>query len=118
MNNKSTMVDELAERGLNPSPKLIKMLICDESPADCPCHPFTWRVSGRPCNDTMQPAAWRMVNHLLQHVDLAAEYDELKSPVYGDQGHQADHYAFGSLRRAANKYFAEYGIPWRVVIKK
>ena len=58
------------------------------------------------------------MNHLLQQPDLSAEYNELRQPVYRDQEHQADNNAFGSLRRAANKFFAEYGIPWRVGIKQ
>jgi hypothetical protein len=84
---------------------------------DGPCHPYSWRRDGKKIVGRMQPAAWRMVNHLWTHVDRAAEFKELKLPVYGDREHTADANAFGSLRRAANSFFKKHCIPWRVQLK-
>lgn len=66
----------------------------------------------------MQPGAWRLVNHLWDHRDRAASFDDLKLPVYDDRDHDADNAAFGSLRRAANSFFRQHDIPWRLYIKK
>jgi len=100
MNDESIMVAELAERVRDPSLKLIKSPTYDSLHTDGPCHPYTWCLGGKLCNGTMQPAAWRMVNHLLQQPDRADEYDELRQPVYGDPEHQADNNAFVSGKKS------------------
>lgn len=87
-------------------------------PIDGPCHPYTWRRNGQCIADTLQPAAWKLVNHLWQLCDRAATFADLLIPVYEDREHEADHNAFGSLRRAANRFFAKHGLPWRVHVKK
>jgi hypothetical protein len=66
----------------------------------------------------MQPAAWKMVDFLWKQPTHAATFDDLKVPIYDDADHLADTQAFGSLRRAANKYFNKHGIPWLVGISK
>jgi hypothetical protein len=86
--------------------------------ADGPCHPYTWRHAGIPVDDHMQPGAWKLVDHLWKQQDLAATFDDLKHPVYDDREHTAGDEAFGSLRRAANKFFKTHGISWRISIKK
>ena len=86
--------------------------------ADGPCGNHQWRQSGKVLTGTMQPAAWKMVNHLWGQPDKAADFDDLKVPVYDDPEHLADANAFGSLRRAANSYFRDNKIPWSVAIKK
>jgi hypothetical protein len=85
---------------------------------DGPCQPYTWRHRGKRIGDLMQPAAWKMVNDLWSRRNKAAEFADLKRPVYEDPEHTADANAFGSLRRAANKYFAAHDIRWRVCIKQ
>jgi hypothetical protein len=85
---------------------------------DGPCHPYTWCQRSEILNDTMQPGAWRMVNYLWQQPNHSATFDDLKFPVYDDRDHIADAKAFGSFRRAANAFFREHHIPWRVVVKK
>jgi len=85
---------------------------------DGPAVGFRWRLDGNIIQETMQPAAWRMVNYLWQQQDRSATFDSLKVPVYEDAEHIADADAFGSLRRAANGYFEAHGVPWRVGIKK
>jgi len=98
--------------------KMHDYTVNDAHSGDGPCHPFTWRHRGEPIDDQMQPAAWWMVNHLMSCRDLAATFAELKQPVYDEREYTADHNAFGSLRRAANRFFASHGIGLRVCIKK
>jgi hypothetical protein len=85
---------------------------------DGPCPPFTWRHEGKIVKDNMQPAAWKMVKHLWQAAELSATTDDLKLPVYDDAERETGENEFGSLRRAANSFFKEHKIPWRITIKK
>jgi hypothetical protein len=85
---------------------------------DGPCGVHQWRKGNHVITESMQPAAWRMVSYLWQQPDKSAMYDKLRAPVYDDREAQADNNEFGSLRRGANRYFTEHGIPWQVIIKK
>ena len=95
-----------------------QIAVGDRHLADGPCQPYTWRKNGKQIDDLMQPAAWKMVNELWSRQNNAAEFADLKRPVYDDSEHTADENAFGSLRRAANRFFAAHDIPWRVCIKQ
>lgn len=85
---------------------------------DGPCHPRYWRQNGEVINGTMQIGAWKMVKHLWKQTDRVASFDELKVPVYDDAEHIADDSAFGSLRKAANKFFRGNDIPYSVSLSK
>jgi hypothetical protein len=85
---------------------------------DGPCRPYTWRHEGTVAANHMQPAAWRLVDHLWRRPQKAATFDELKQPVYSDPEHIADQSNFGSLRTRANTFLSQHGIPWQVRIKK
>jgi hypothetical protein len=86
--------------------------------SDGPVVGFRWRRNGELIEGTMQPAAWRMVNHLWKQPDRSASFDGLKVPVYDDSDHVADASNFGALRKAANKYFRVNSVPLRITIKK
>jgi len=77
-----------------------------------------WRHNGEVVKDTMQVGAWKMVKHLWEQDDHTACFDELIVPVYNDTEHIADENAFGSLRKAANKFFSVNAIPLSVSLNK
>lgn len=85
---------------------------------DGPVTGSRWRQNGDVLNDEMQDAAHKMVSYLWRLPGKAASFDDLKVPVYADPDHIADEAAFGSLRRAANNYFRDHGVQWKVSIKK
>ena len=66
----------------------------------------------------MRTGSWKLVKHLWQQLDRAATFSDLLQPVYDDPEHIADASAFGSLCKAATKFFKEHGIPWRAGTKK
>ena len=86
--------------------------------SDGPLPGYRWVNNGEIITDRLQPAAWKMVNHLWNLESKTASFDELKMPVYSDENHDADRNAFGSLRRAANNYFKDHEIGLRVTINK
>ncbi len=85
---------------------------------DGPCGSNQWRHDGEVLAGTMQVGAWKMVKHLWGQPEHVARFDDLLVPVYGDPEHIADDNAFGTLRREANKFFKNNGIPWKASLKK
>jgi hypothetical protein len=84
-----------------------------------PCGHHQWLLpNGSIVYQSMQPAAWNMVRHLWSVPERSATFDELLIPTYGDPEHIADENAYGALRRAANNYFSENRINYRVTISK
>lgn len=85
--------------------------------ADGPVKGYCWRFNGLVVSG-FQPAAWKMVDHLWNTENRCASFEDLKGPVYDDTEHLADSNNFGSLRRAANKFFEQHEIPLRASVKK
>ena len=86
--------------------------------ADGPCHPYTWQENGERIDDQLQPAAWRMVNHLWSRRYLSASFDQLEVPIYNEHDDRVDNITAGSLRSAANRFFKKHNLPYRVCIKQ
>jgi hypothetical protein len=108
---------QAAERGGEPPMKLVAITRSDPPRVDGPCHPYSWRLDGKTIGK-MRTGSWKMVAYLWQQLDRAATYVDLLQPVYDDAEHVADANAFGSLCKAANKFFKEHRIPWRAGTKK
>jgi hypothetical protein len=106
-----------AERGREPPMTLVAITRSDPPRVDGPCHPYSWRLDGKTIGK-MRTGSWKMVAYLWHQLDRAATYVDLLQPVYDDAEHVADANAFGSLCKAANKFFKEHRIPWRAGTKK
>jgi len=85
---------------------------------DGPCGSCKWRHNGVESSGTMQVGAWKMVKYLWGQADYVATFDDLIVPVYDDANHIADENAFGSLRKAANRFFRDNSIPLAVSLSK
>ena len=77
-----------------------------------------WRHDGKVVDDQLEPAPWKMVNHLWKLESKSAVFSDLIQPIYGDREHEADEGAFGSHRKKTNQYFDANGIPWKVCLSK
>ena len=109
----------IARRSTERYAKLISLdRIQPQETVDGPCGNNQWRHDGEVAAGTMQVGAWKMVKHLWGLTDRVASFDDLIVPVYGDPEHIADEVAFGAMRREANKFFGDNGIPWKASLKK
>ncbi|WP_146447642.1 hypothetical protein [Bythopirellula polymerisocia] len=85
---------------------------------DGPLPGFRWGKNGEIIAEQLQPAVWKMLDHLWNVDCRVAAFDQLKQPIYDDSEHIADAGAFGSLRKKANAYFLKHEIPYKVSIKQ
>lgn len=79
---------------------------------DGPCSDFRWRHDGVESVSRMCEGAWRLCDYLFSHcVDKTADFGDLGEPIYGDREHFVDASGVSSLRRDANRFFRDNGIP-------
>ena len=86
---------------------------------DGPAMPYSWKSNGNVVPDRMTPTAWRLVNYLWAQPKHVSAYDDsLAREVFDDHEANVDKTRVGSHRRAANKFFSDNGIAWRVTAKR
>ena len=64
-----------------------------------------------------RPMVFKLIEHLWRSRGRTSRIDNLAEPVWGDHGGSVDDSSLGSVRRDANKFFEEHGLPFRVRTK-
>jgi hypothetical protein len=86
--------------------------------SDGPVEGYRWAHNCKVTSDTMQPKAWKLAEFLWKRPMRTADFDTLALPVYDRHGHTVTEHAIGSLRKQANSFFSQHGIPLLVSIKQ
>ena len=76
-----------------------------------PLDEFHW--NGRRCRIT-RPLVWRLINYLWNCPNRTARFENLAEAVWEDHAVDIDESKFGSVRRDANTFFNDNGIPYFV----
>lgn len=81
-----------------------------------PFPPNSFSYDGR-CVVCKQRRVWKMLSFLWSKPNRRAHVDLLAEPIWEDKNHDISYMAIASLRRAANKFFRENGLPFMVRTK-
>lgn len=80
---------------------------------DGPIPPDEFGFSGK-CGRMKRSRTWQFVKILWNSPNRTVTLDGLAKPLWGDSKHDISIMAVGSLRRDANRFFTEHGMPFRV----